>query len=361
VPERRPPSRQHNQEEIRLMSDDRFAPPPPAYGPPAPAPVLSAADPRTPAGWERDVFERLMFASLREQRDARRWRIFFRCIWLLLFALLVAGLWAGRGNDKGSLSTRHTALVSLRGVIDADSDASAEKINGSLDAAFKDGGTAAVILRVNSPGGSPVQAGMIYDEIKRLRTTYPDKPLYVVVEELCASGGYYAAAGADRIFVDKASIVGSIGVLSEGFGFTGAMEKLGVERRLMHAGKNKGIGDPFSPVTDEQRDHLQAMLDDIHQQFIKVVRDGRGTRLKETPDLFSGLFWTGDQSIALGLADDYGTVQSVARDVVKAEDVVDFTEKQSVGERFARRFGASVGSSLGDGLLDSAMRGLQLR
>ncbi len=343
------------------MSDVRFDPPPPV--PPAGDPRLPPLPPASGLpGWERDVLERLMFATLREQRDARRWRIFFRIVWLLLFALFVAGLWAGRGAEKGggALSTRHTGLVNLRGVIDADGDASAEKINGSLESAFKDASTVGVILRINSPGGSPVQAGMINDEIRHLRSTYPAKPLYVVVEELCASGGYYAAAAADRIFVDKASIVGSIGVLSEGFGFTGAMEKLGIERRLMTAGRNKGIGDPFSPETDEQKAHLQAMLDDIHQQFIKVVRDGRGARLKETPDLFSGLFWTGDQSISLGLADDYGTVESVARDVVKAEDVVDFTEKQSLTERLARRFGTEVGRTLGTsfagGLLDGATR-----
>lgn len=340
------------------MSDQRLDPPlTPGSNQYGPQPAVAAADPRVSIGWERDVLERLMFATLREQRDARRWRIFFRIIWVLLFALFIAGLWSGgKGGDKGGLTTRHTGLVTLRGVIDADGDASAEKINTSLGAAFKDDTTAAVILRINSPGGSPVQAGMIYDEIKRLRTAYPNKPLYVVVEELCASGGYYAAAAADRIFVDKASIVGSIGVISEGFGFTGAIEKLGVERRLQTAGRNKGIGDPFSPVTDEQHAHLQAMLDDIHQQFIKVVRDGRGARLHETPALFSGLFWTGDQSIALGLADDFGTVKSVARDVVKAEDVVDYTEKQNFGERFARRFGASVGSSFAGGLFESLSR-----
>jgi protease IV len=343
------------------MSDERLDPPTPGYGPQPPRATV-AVDPRTPIGWERDVLERLMFATLREQREARRWRIFFRLMWLLLFALLIAGIWAGgKGSERGGLSVKHTALVNLRGVIDANGDASAEKINGSLDAAFKDGASAAVILRINSPGGSPVQAGMINDEIKRLRANYPDKPLYVVVEELCASGGYYAAASADRIFVDKASIVGSIGVISEGFGLTGAIEKLGIERRLQTAGRNKGIGDPFSPLTDEQKAHLQAMLDDIHQQFIKVVRDGRGKRLHESPDLFSGLFWTGDQSIALGLADDYGTVESVARDVVKAEDVVDFTEKQSISERFARRFGASIGASFAGGLVDAVSRELQLR
>ena len=326
---------------------------------------LSSASPdgrNPPAGWERDVLERLMFATLREQRAARRWRIFFRLVWLLVLLLFVAALLNGANKtvDKG-LTGKHTALVSLRGVIDADSDASAEKINGSLQSAFKDGNAAAVILRVNSPGGSPVQAGMINDEIRRLRGTYPDKPLYVVVDEMCASGGYYAAAAADRIYVDKASIVGSIGVLSDGFGFTGVMEKLGIERRLQTAGRNKGIGDPFSPLSDEQKGHLQAMLDEIHQQFIKVVREGRGTRLHETPDTFSGLFWTGEQSIALGLADDYGSVDSVARDVVKAEDVVDYTERQSIGERFARRFGSSVGASLAGGFVDSLGRGLHLR
>jgi protease-4 len=347
------------------MSDDRIDPSLPSESPSMREPIASrtAIDPRNPtAGWERDVLERLMFATLREQRDARRWRIFFRLVWLMVVLLIIASIWNGstKGGDKG-LAAKHTGLVSLRGVIDADSDASAEKINDSLDAAFKDSATVAVVMRINSPGGSPVQAGMINDEIKRLRAVYPDKPFYVVVEEMCASGGYYAAASADRIFVDKASIVGSIGVLSEGFGFTGLMDKLGVERRLQTAGKNKGLGDPFSPLNDEQKGHLQAMLDSIHQQFIKVVRDGRGTRLHETPDLFSGLFWTGEQSIALGLADDYGTVESVAREVVKAEDVVDYTERQSISERFARRFGASVGSSFAGGLFESLMRDARLR
>ena len=346
------------------MSDDRLDPS--LDSAPAPRPPLSAqvaGDVRPgPAGWERDVLERLMFATLREQRDSRRWRIFFRIVWLLVFLLLIASIWAagGKGGDKAGMSGRHTSVVSLRGVIDADSDASADKINSSLEAAFKDAATAAVVMRVNSPGGSPVQAGMINDEVKRLRAAYPDKPFYVVVEEMCASGGYYAAASADRIFVDKASIVGSIGVLSDGFGFTGLMDKLGVERRLQTAGRNKGIGDPFSPINDEQKAHLQAMLDEIHQQFIKVVRDGRGARLKENSDTFSGLFWTGEQSIALGLADDYGTVDSVARDVVKAEDVVDYTEKQSLSERMARRFGASLGSGFGSSFIESVLRGVPL-
>lgn len=337
------------------MSDDQDQP---AFrGTPPPLPRLA------PEGWERDVLERLMFATLREQRDARRWRIFFRLVFLLFALLILASIWSGgtmKAADK-AISTKHTALVSLRGVIDSTGDASAEKIDDSLNAAFKDSASAAVILRINSPGGSPVQAGIINDEIRRLRVTYPDKPLYVVVDEVCASGGYYVAAAADQIFVDKASIVGSIGVLSDGFGFTGAMEKVGVERRLHTAGKNKGIGDPFSPETDEQKAHMQAMLDQIHAQFIKVVREGRGKRLKETPDTFTGLFWTGEQSIALGLADAYGTVDSVARDIVKAEDIVDYTEKQSIGERFAKRLGASVGSSIFSGFLESASTAARLR
>lgn len=346
------------------MSDDRI---PPSFTPEDSRtdslPSRVAADVRNnaPAGWERETIERLMFATLREQRDARRWRIFFRVVWLLIFVTIAATLWNGGGKADKALASRHTALVYLHGVIDADGDASAEKINDALDAAFKDSATAAVILRINSPGGSPVQAGMINDEIKRLRGEFPDKPLYVVVDEVCASGGYYAAAAADQIFVDKASIVGSIGVLSDGFGFTGTMEKLGVERRLQTAGKNKGIGDPFSPETDEQKAHLQTMLEEIHRQFIKVVRDGRGKRLKESPDLFSGLFWTGAQSIELGLADGYGTVDSVARDVVKAEVVVDYTEKQSISERFARRLGASIGSSFVGGFFDAAAKGARLR
>ncbi len=340
------------------MSDDRI--PPVNQDPIAPRPM---ADARGPAAvWERDVLERLVLSTLREQRDARRWRNFFRIAWLLIFLTVIALIWSGghKATDK-ALSIKHTALVNLRGVIDAEGDASAEKINDALNAAFKDGAAAAVILRINSPGGSPVQAGMINDEIRRLRGLYPDKPLYVVVDEMCASGGYYAAAAADQIFVDKASIVGSIGVLTDGFGFTGTMEKLGVERRMQTAGKNKGIGDPFSPENVEQKVHLQAMLDEIHRQFIKIVRDGRGKRLKESPDLFSGLFWTGAQSIELGLADGFGSVDSVARDIVKAEDVVDYTEKQSIGERLAKRMGASMGSSFVGGFFEAASKGVRWR
>lgn len=215
-----------------------------------------------------------------------------------------------------------------------------------LQAAFEDSKTRGVILRINSPGGSPVQAGQIYDEIKRLRGEYPNIPLYAVVDDICASGGYYVAAAADRIYVNKASIVGSIGVLMDGFGFTGTMDKLGVERRLLTAGENKGFLDPFSPPNPRQQAYAKAMLGEIHQQFIQAVRDGRGKRLKETPDMFSGLVWSGEKSIALGLADALGSAEYVAREVIKAEDIVDFTPQEGFADRFAKRFGVALGRNI---------------
>jgi len=233
-------------------------------------------------------------------------------------------------------------VVQIQGEIASDADASADWIVSALRDAFQDEGAQAVVLLINSPGGSPVQAGIINDEIRRLKDKH-QKPVYAVVEESCASAAYYIAVAADQIYVDKASIVGSIGVLMDGFGFTGLMDKLGVERRLMTAGENKGFLDPFSPQTKTQRAYAQTMLDQIHQQFIQVVREGRGKRLKETPELFSGLFWTGQQAIELGLADALGSLDFVAREVVKAEDVVDYTRHENVAERLAKRFGASVG------------------
>jgi protease-4 len=266
-------------------------------------------------------------------------------ILLYLFIVLFIGLgWVKRGDYKSP--GKHTALVELRGVITADGQASADNITSGLQAAFKDSNTKGVILRINSPGGSPVQAGYINDEIKRLRTQYKDIPLYAVVEDICASGGYYVAVATDKIYVDKASIVGSIGVVMDGFGFVGAMEKLGVERRAITAGENKRFLDPFSTLTPAHREYAEKMLGEIHQQFITVVRNGRGTRLKETPDMFSGLIWVGSKSIELGLADGFGNVESVARDVIKAEDVVDFTPRENIAERVARKFGAATAEAL---------------
>ncbi len=298
--------------------------------------------------WERDVLEKLAMSAVQEQRRARHWGIFFKVLTLgyLFIVLFVFMGWMGK--SESALSTgKHTALVDMQGVIAADSAASADNLIPSLQDAFKDKDTQGVILRINSPGGSPVQAGQINDEIRRLRAKYPAVPLYVVVGDVCASGGYYVAAAADKIFVDKASLIGSIGVLMDGFGFTGTMEKLGVERRLVTAGSNKGFMDPFSAVRPDQQEYAKQMLAQIHQQFIAVVRAGRGTRLKETPDTFSGLVWNGQAGVEMGLADGYGTVESVARDVIKAENVVDFTVKEGIADRLAKRFGMGVMSAIG--------------
>mgnify|MGYP000870788092 CR=1 FL=1 len=293
--------------------------------------------------WERKVIESLAVDALREQRARRRWGIFFKLLGFayLTVVLMLAFDWPG---DTESLAEgkKHTAVIDLTGVISHKGDASAENINAALQAAFDDKHTAGIVLRINSPGGSPVQAGMINDEIRRLRAKHADIPLHAVVEDICASGGYYVAAAADKIFVDKASIVGSIGVLIDGFGFTGTMDKLGVERRLLTAGQNKGFLDPFSPQNAQQKAHAEQMLAEIHQQFIAVVRQGRGARLKETPDMFSGLMWSGAKSLELGLADEFGTVESIARDVFKAESIRDYSVKPNFAEKLAKQLGADV-------------------
>jgi protease-4 len=297
-------------------------------------------------GWERAVLERLVMGTIEEQRRARRWRIFFRFVGLGLVLLLVAASFGWIHSPETVGSVRHTAVVEVDGVIDSGGEVDADAVIGALRSAFKDRATAGVVVRINSPGGSPVQAGLISDEILRLRAAHPETPLYAVIEEICASGGYYVAAAADRIYVDKASLVGSIGVLMDGFGFTGTMEKFGVERRLLTAGDNKGFLDPFSPIAEAQREHARKMLGVIHQQFIDTVRKGRGDRLKESPELFSGLVWTGATSIELGLADELGSLRSVARDVIKAEELVDFTRRENIAERLAKRVGMSAGEVL---------------
>lgn len=291
--------------------------------------------------WERQTLEKVALAAVTEQRRARKWSIFFKIaglIYLFLLLFLALGL-----IDNGELASAnpHTALVSLDGVIAPGSEASAERIIEGLQEAFKAKNVKGVILRINSPGGSPVQAGQINDEIKRLKAKNPKIPLYAVVDDICASGGYYVAVAADKIYVDKASLVGSIGVLMDGFGFTGTMEKLGVERRLLTAGENKGFLDPFSPVDPKQQEYVQGLLAEIHQQFIDTVKNGRGARLKESEGMFSGLIWSGTRSIELGLTDSLGSAESVARDVIKAEDIVDYTPRQSFTDRFAKRFGAA--------------------
>lgn len=311
-----------------------------------------------PPDWERAVLERVALKAIEEQRRARQWSALFKLLWFIFAFMLFAAWmgWLGRGEKETVTAGRHTALVELEGIIAPEGRASADKIIKALDRAFKDSNTAGVVLRINSPGGSPVQSGYINDEMRRLRAKYPNIPLYVVVEDLCASGGYYVASAAEKIYVDKASMVGSIGVIISSFGFTGAMEKLGIERRAYTAGTNKDFLDPFAPENPTQREHVQKMLADIHQQFISVVRQGRGKRLKETPDMFSGLVWTGEQSVELGLADGFGSLDYVAREVIKADKVVDYSPKDSIFEQLSDRIGTRFGESVARSAARAAVR-----
>ena len=319
--------------------DDPLTPPTPTPAIPASAAIAPTAEP--PAAWDA-VATQFARDFLRDRRSDRRWRIFFRLSWLLLVTAIAYAVFATR-NHATAPTGPHTALIEVRGEISADAEASAENLVPGIKSAFEDDNAKAVVLRINSPGGSPVQAGIINDEIRRLKKLH-HKKVYAVVEETCASGAYYIAVAADEIYVDKASVVGSIGVLMDSFDATGLMGKLGVERRLLTAGENKGIGDPFSPLPPKQRAYIQAMLDQIHQQFIAVVKQGRGARLKEAPETFSGLFWNGEQALAMGLADHLGNLDYVAREVVKAEELVDYTPKENVAERLAKRLGASMGA-----------------
>ncbi len=301
---------------------------------------------RRDSGWERRLVTRLAESALEEQRRARRWGIFFK---LLFFGYLVAVLvlvsvpeWKSSSLTPGE----HTALVKLEGVIAPDSDASADNIVTGLRHAFEAKHSKAVILRINSPGGSPVQSDYINREIRRLRRKYPDKPLYAVVSDMCASGGYYVAVAADRIFVNPNSLIGSIGVRMDGFGFVEAIRKLGIERRLLTAGEHKALLDPFLPEKPEEVAHVRRLLERIHREFIDTVKAGRGDRLKDDPELFSGLIWTGRQAVELGLADDFGSTSQVAREIVKAEDIVDYTPTEDVFSKLADRLGASMAKAL---------------
>lgn len=307
---------------------------------PAPKEVNTSPD------WAVHSLEKIALAGLQEQKVSRRWSVLFKSLtFIYLFFLLLMLLgWVGQ-NKSASLA--HTALIDIAGVIEAGGQVNADAVISSLKDAYDHKGTKGIILRINSPGGSPVQAGIINDEIHRQRKLHPDIPVYAVVEDICASGGYYIAVAADKIFVDKASIVGSIGVLMDGYGFTEVMKKVGVERRLLTAGENKGMLDPFSPVDPKQKAFVQALLDQVHRQFITVVREGRGNRLKETEEIFSGLFWNGEESIKLGLADAEGSADYVAREVIKESEIVDFTYQETVVDRFAKKLGASMAKELG--------------
>jgi protease-4 len=318
-------------------ADDRFA----AAPRPAGGAGAGATATRSGTGLEAGL-ERVALEFLREQRAARRWRLFFRLAWLGIGLAAIVFLFTSQ-VAPATPSVRHTALVEVRGEIAADSDANAESLVSALRSAFEDEGAVAVVLRINSPGGSPVQSGIVNDEIRRLKALH-DKKVYAVVEEVCASGAYYIAAAADAIYVDKASVVGSIGVLIDGFGFTGAMAKLGIDRRLLTAGANKAMLDPFSERDPKHEAYAQSMIDQIHRQFVEVVKAGRGDRLKPQADTFSGLFWNGEEAVKLGLADALGNLDFVAREVVKAEEVIDYTPRDNVAERLAKRFGAGVGA-----------------
>lgn len=317
------------------------------------------SDQNTPSNnaWQQQTIEKLAMSGLKEQQAARRWSIFFKSLFFACLLLLLFYTFGWLNFNKSSASP-HTALIEINGVIEAGGEVNADSVMSSLADAYDSTGTKGIILRFNTPGGSPVQAGIINDEIMRQKKLHPNIPVYGVVEDICASGGYYIAAATDKIYVDKASIVGSIGVLMDGYGFTEVMKKVGVERRLMTAGENKGMLDPFSPINPKQQALAQTMLNEIHEQFKTVVRNGRGARLKETPEVFSGLFWSGEQSIKIGLADALGSADYVAREVIKQEDIVDYTYQETVVDRFAKRLGASMAKSIG---LDAMTKGLQLR
>lgn len=299
--------------------------------------------------WERSVMEKLLFANVVEARRARRWGIFFKLLVFgyLLLVLVVASFdkWSDKWTDGGS---GHTALVDIDGLIaSGDLGVDADQVVEGLRDAFKDSGTKGVILRINSPGGSPVQSAEINSEMRRLRQKYPDIPLYAVASDVCASGGYYIAVAADEIYANRSSILGSIGVRMDQFGFVDTMDKLGVERRLITAGDRKALLDPFLPLDERDQAHAQRLLDRIHEHFIDAVKEGRGDRLGQDPELFSGLFWTGDEALSLGLIDGFGDMRYVARELVGVEKIVDFTVEEDVWTRLARRMGAGAGTVLG--------------
>ena len=306
--------------------------------------------------WQQQTIEKLALSGFKEQKSARRWSIFFKLLTFayLGFLLIMAFGWFGGKNSAAP----HTALIDVNGVIEAGGAVNADSFISSLHDAYDSTGTKGIILRFNTPGGSPVQAGIINDEIKRQKALHPKIPVYGVVEDICASGGYYIAVATDKIYVDKGSIVGSIGVLMDGYGFTEIMKKVGVERRLLTAGENKAMLDPFSPVNEKHKAYAQTLINEVHEQFKTVVRQGRGARLKETPETFSGLFWSGEQSIKLGLADALGSADYVAREVIKQEDIIDYTTQETVVDRFAKRFGASMANAVG---IDAMTKGMQLR
>lgn len=297
---------------------------------------------KTDPGFEQALVNRIAREFLAEQRRARRWNIAFRVFLALIVSIFLAVYLIGKADiSPATLKTgKHTALIDIQGIIAPGEQARADYVTASLRAAYEDGNTEGIIIRINSPGGSPVQAGHVNDEINRLKNEYPDIPVFAVIGDLCASGGYYVAVAADSIYADKASLVGSIGVIAAGFGFVDTLNKLGIERRIYHAGDHKAFMDPFSPQRQEEMEHLDHLLNDIYQQFVETVKQGRGERLADDERIFSGLIWTGEQSIELGLVDELGNADYVAREVIGAEDIVDFTYRETFLDQFSRSLGA---------------------
>jgi protease-4 len=297
-------------------------------------------------GWERELLHKLAFAAITEQRRSRRWGIFFKLLFFIYFFFLLILFYVGSTSTGGLPTGNHTALVELKGIIKDDSKASADQVVSGLRAAFKHKRTKGIIIKANSPGGSPVQAAYIYNEINRLKKKYPEIPVYAVITDLCASACYFIISAADKIYANESSLVGSIGVISQGFGFVGLMEKMGVERRLYTAGENKGMLDPFSPEREKDKQHMKKVLNKVHQYFIDAVKKGRGKRLQDSAEIFSGLFWSGMQAKKLGLVDEFASAGMVARDVIKQEDMVDFTQEEDLFKRFSDRLGASLVNSI---------------
>ena len=300
------------------------------------------------SGWEREIIEKLALAAVTEQTRARRWGVFFKSlVFIYLFVMFGMAIYPKIKQDLGVDSKYHTAVIDVVGIIAEDKDANAASIIESLRDAVKDKNTKGIILHSNSPGGSPVQSAYVYEEIRNIKKEHPDLPVYAVVSDICASGCYYIASASDKIFVNQSSLIGSIGVLMEGFGFVDGMQKLGVERRLLTAGAHKAMLDPFSPPKEDETRYMQGLLDQVHQQFIGAVKAGRGDRLKETPDMFSGLVWTGEAGVKLGVADGFGNDDHVARDIIGAEKLVDFTQQGSLLDKMTGKLGASFGQAIG--------------
>jgi protease IV len=319
--------------------------------------VENSQDTNKTEGWERAVLEKIALAAITEQTRARRWSVFFKSLTFLYLAVLIgAALYPNAKKEISGNGKQHTAVIDIVGMIAEGKEVTADNVIKSLRAAVKDKDTKGIILHANSPGGSPVQSAYIYEEIKAIKKQNPQLPIYAVVSDICASGCYYIASASDKIFVSPASLVGSIGVLMDGFGFVDTMKTLGVERRLITAGAHKAMLDPFSPPKTDETEYMQGLINQVHQQFITAVKEGRGNRLKETPDMFSGLVWTGEESVKLGITDAFGSDRSVAKDLIGAERLVDFTESEELFDKLVGKMGASFEHALSSALHSATLR-----